>query len=139
MEALKWKRTILYCLCIISFFAVYKYEWDIILENQNHVEQGPQRMDAKAAFDFINSHTEKNDRILFKKPRALALYTDRNCFVNNPDATFENINDQIKENHIDYILINEEISDDKIKDFVSKKSGSPGTTLHSGSIRSYIL
>ncbi|MEP7168830.1 MAG: hypothetical protein ABI855_05620 [Bacteroidota bacterium] len=120
MEALLWKKTILYCLCIISFFAVYKYEWEIILDNQNKIEQGPQRIDSKAAFNFINANTEKNVQILFKKPRALALYTDRNCFINNPDMPFEDLNEQIKEYNINYILIHEEISDQAIKDFVLK-------------------
>ncbi|HKR04206.1 MAG TPA: hypothetical protein VJY62_06165, partial [Bacteroidia bacterium] len=137
MEALKWKRTILYCLCIISFFAVYKYEWDIILDNQNHVEQGPQRMDAKAAFDFINSHTEKNARILFKKPRALALYTGRNCFINNPDQSLNDLQYQLSGYNIDYILINEDISDVTIKDFVSKNPGKVQLSWSNSAFRFY--
>jgi 4-amino-4-deoxy-L-arabinose transferase-like glycosyltransferase len=120
-ETLQWKKTILYCLCIISFFAVYKFEWNSILDNQNKVEQGPQRMDSKAAFDFISNNTGKNARILFKKPRALALYTGRNCFVNNPDSPFEKLNEQIKEYNINYILINDEISDQAIKSFISQE------------------
>ena len=123
MKVLQWKKTILYCGCIISFFAAYKYDWNIILENQNKVEQGPQRINSKAAFDFISTNTEEGARILFKKPRALALYTHRNCFVNSPDSSPENLSGQIKENNIDYILINEEVSDEAIKDFVAKNIG----------------
>ena len=122
MIALQGKKFILYFSCIISFFALYKYDWGIILENQNMILHGPQRMDAKITFDYIKAHTEKNAIILFKKPRALALYTDRKCFVNNPDiASEEDLQNKIKENNIDYILINEGISDQAIKDFVLKK------------------
>jgi hypothetical protein len=117
MTSLQWKKSIIYCLCIISFFAVYKYEWKIMLDRENIIEPGPQRMDAQAAFDFINAHTEKNARILFKKPRALALYTDRNYFINNPEGDLQN---QLRTHNIGYILISEEISDNSVKDFVAK-------------------
>jgi hypothetical protein len=120
MEALQWKKFILYSLCIISFYAVYKYDWRIILDNQNKVLQGPQRMDSKITFDFIKNNTDKNSRILFKKPRALSLYTGRSCFLNNPDESIEDLANQIKEYNIDYILISEDISDETIKEFISK-------------------
>ncbi len=136
-ESLKWEKNILYSLCIISFFAVYKHEWRTILDSQNKVEQGPQRMDSKAAFEFIGANTTINSRILFKKPRALALYTNRNCFVNNPGATIEDINEQIKEYNIGYILINEEISDDTIKDFVSRSVGRVHLAWNNSAFRFY--
>ncbi|MEO5569297.1 MAG: glycosyltransferase family 39 protein, partial [Bacteroidia bacterium] len=40
MTAFQWKKNILYGLCIISFYTVYKYDWEIILGKQNYILQG---------------------------------------------------------------------------------------------------
>ncbi|MEO5571410.1 MAG: hypothetical protein ABIT08_05240, partial [Bacteroidia bacterium] len=89
----------------------------------NYILQGPQRLHSKGVFNFIKNNTETNAHILFKKPRALALYTGRNCFVNSPDVSSEKLQQQLKEYSIGYILINKEISDDAAKDFVSEHPG----------------
>jgi hypothetical protein len=122
-HSLSWNKKIIYTLAIVSFYLAYKYDWQIILNDQNTVLQGPQRLDSRAAFEHIKASTSKDARILFRKPRALALYTNRNCFENKPDESFVNLQNQLLEYNIDYILINEEISDDTIKSFVAKNTG----------------
>jgi hypothetical protein len=118
-NAIDTSKFLVYVLCILSFYQVYKYEWDLMMEKQTLIIQGPQRLDSRAMFHYIETNTASDARILYFKPRALALYTGRNGFVNNPDDLFENLQKQLKEYKIEYILINEEISDKMIKEFVA--------------------
>lgn len=71
---------------------------------------GPQEKESVEAFDFITRNTPKDAVILFKKPRVLALYTQRKSFAINPaDSAFK---DDIKNYKTDYILLHTELSSD---------------------------
>lgn len=71
---------------------------------------GPQEKESDEAFAFIKQNTPIEAVILFKKPRALALYTYRKSFAINPaDSSFR---DDIESYTTDYILIHSELSSD---------------------------
>lgn len=71
---------------------------------------GPQEKESVEAFAFINQNIPKDAVILFKKPRALALYTQRKSFAINPaDRSFK---EDIESYKTDFILLHKELSFD---------------------------
>ncbi len=116
------RKNILVVVTAILFYLIYKYDLKKILESQYRVISGPYQFNSKEAFEKIRNITKPDDRILFNKPRALALFTGNTCFANNPLDNSSVIKNQIKEFDVDYILINSEISDEAIKLFVTNNS-----------------
>lgn len=100
------------------FFMFYKFDLLKIWETRKKITEGPQQYSSKETFDYIIKNTTAADRILFIKPRALALYTGRECFSAHPKATASEIKSQTMEYGIDYILISHKISDDGIRKFI---------------------
>jgi len=76
---------------------------------------GTQEQESIEAFNFIAQNTPKQAVILFKKPRALALYTQRKSFAVHPADS--NVEDDIKRFKANYILIHTEISPDMEREY----------------------
>jgi hypothetical protein len=93
-------------------------QWNDIYKNRHIEIYGPQNKASVEAFNYVKLHTEPNCNILFAKPRALALYTDRNCFANKKNANANEIESNISKYHLNYILVNKWLSDNAIKDYV---------------------
>jgi hypothetical protein len=67
-------------ICLLT----YKSELLQIIKDKNAILQGPQESEAIEVFKYIKTNTLKTDTIVFIKPRALALYTNRRSFANHP-------------------------------------------------------
>lgn len=118
-RALVFKRKYLFIgIIAFLFYLNYKPELEKIMDSQNTIINGPLSTESKAAFEQIQRRVKTNERILFIKPRVLALFTERICFANNPWGDPVKIKGQLRENSIQYILVNDEISDKGIKDFI---------------------
>jgi hypothetical protein len=99
-------------------------QWNDIYKNINVEIFGPQNKATVDAFNYIKLNTEPNCNILFAKPRALALYTDRNGFANKKTANANDIESNISKYHLNYILVNKWLSDNAIKDYVETRKSS---------------
>jgi hypothetical protein len=96
----------------------YKEQWKLILKNQNTIQQGPQDKESQEAFDYIIKNIPRDVKIDFTKPRALALYTNHPSMSNLPKLSLSDLNDDLIDNNVNYVLINNEIADDSLKAFV---------------------
>jgi len=96
----------------------YKTQWINILNTQDTIIQGPQEPENQAAFDYIIHNLPEDARINFTKPRALALYADRSAYCDVAGLSAADINDNMSDNNIGYILVNNDIADDSLKAFV---------------------
>src|ERR1019366_5765860 len=104
----------------LTLFILLSYHkgWSMILAS-NHTElKGPQEKESVEAFNYISNHTADSARFDFIKPRALALYAGRQAMSTRPLQTLRGINQSLLDNHITYLLINDEISDDSLKMYV---------------------
>ena len=68
-----------YFIIIISFLAI-SYQSVLIQTGKAQPIQGPLSTDSKELFSYIVRNTKKDDKIIFWKPRAMILYTDRSSF-----------------------------------------------------------
>jgi 4-amino-4-deoxy-L-arabinose transferase-like glycosyltransferase len=59
----------------LFFFILYEPGLTRILARQKDILEGPQRDYAKETFAYLGTHLASNDVVLFKKPKALALYS----------------------------------------------------------------
>ncbi|MEA3496145.1 MAG: hypothetical protein U9R42_08945 [Bacteroidota bacterium] len=89
--ALKWMATSLKMkkldtlAYIYVLFVVLQYYQGVLSftrEQKNEI-RGPQSKTSVEVFDYIKNHTPDSSIIVFRKPRALALYTDRSALSNN--------------------------------------------------------
>ncbi len=76
------QKIITICLAFICI-SYYKTGITNIIKDQSSILQGPQETEAIEAFNYIKNNTKPTDTIVFIKPRALALYTERYSFTNN--------------------------------------------------------
>ncbi len=80
---IKWKYAVGILFAFIVFLQ-YKPGIDQFIEERFEIVNGPQRMEAREAINYIRLHTDSNSIFNFRRPRALALYTDRKSCCNFP-------------------------------------------------------
>ena len=83
------------------------------------VIEGPQEKESVEAFTFIKSNTPENAVIVFRKPRALALYTGRTCWANEQTEDYNFLENRFNSIKARYILVNSSVSDETIKDYIA--------------------
>ena len=103
---------------IISFLGVFvliqyypEVKW--IIKNQDSIQNGPQEKASMEAFAYIRQNTPKNAVIVFAKPRALALYTDRIGMANEQTDDVKKLKIKFKKMGISYLLIHTEETKEK--------------------------
>jgi hypothetical protein len=67
---------------LISFLAISYQSYQIVNGSARHI-QGPTSKESKDLFGYIEKNTDKKSKIIFWKPRAMCLYTDRGSFFLN--------------------------------------------------------
>jgi hypothetical protein len=75
-----------FCIGLILISLVYMLHTahkSIIFNKSGQVLNGPYSPDSIELFNYIKKHTGKDDAIIFHKPRAMTLYTDRKSFALN--------------------------------------------------------
>ncbi|MCX6185404.1 MAG: hypothetical protein NTU43_00205 [Bacteroidetes bacterium] len=121
MAKFKWNPYFIVVPSLVIYCYMNLEQWTVIYKNRNNEIFGPQNKASVEAFNYIKLNTVANCNILFAKPRALSLYTSRNGFSNNKSASLNEIESNISKYHLDYILINEWLSDKAIKKFVASE------------------
>ena len=105
---------------MMTVFILFSYKKGLseIFKQSAILLQGPQETESIEAFNYIIKNTPANARFNFIKPRALSLYTNRNAMSHKPNQQLGEIEQSILHNEIQYILINNDISDDSLKAYV---------------------
>jgi len=85
------------------------------------VIEGPQEKESVEAFTFIKSNTPENAVIVFRKPRALALYTGRTCWANEQTEDYNFLENRFNSIKARYILVNSSVSDETIKGYIAAR------------------
>jgi len=84
----------------------YRTTIEKIIATQSHILDGPQRYGAQEAFAYIRNNTPENSVFNFRRPRALALYTQRKACCSFPWDTPEQVLYNIDSLHVDYCMTN---------------------------------
>jgi len=78
----------------------------------------PNTRNDTVAFQYLIDHTGKDDIILFAKPRALTLYTNKRAMVIAYTASLDVAKKQIDSMHIKYLLWRLEVSEPFFKNYL---------------------
>ena len=94
---------------LVSLADITHATYKNIVFNRTEVIDGPYAPDSKEMFNWIKENTEKDDAIIFFKPRVMSLYTERKSFVMNsenftPDMAFNTEAKYVVINKTKYIL-----------------------------------
>lgn len=116
-------RKVIICFIGILILVQYKVGIEKIIDQRNDVLWGPQEENAAEAFDYIKNNIPENALIDFVKPRALALYAERNSYHMEPNQSMQAIKENIDKANISYLLYTDEtinfLPEDSLKKFVS--------------------
>jgi hypothetical protein len=93
-------------LILISPFYIAKAAYQNINFNKTNAAEGAYSKVSSELFDYIKKHTKKSDSIIFRKPRSINLFADRNSFSLRSDFTVE----QLRNSPGDYIAYFKEFS-----------------------------
>lgn len=103
-------------LSIILFLQLWPEQRQAVIAAKNNFA-GPQEPESVEAFDYIRTHTPAQSVILFKKPRALALYAERKAFAINPADNQKWIKDLERFNP-SHILVHTDITDNITREYL---------------------
>ena len=101
----KHKQLIAVSITIVMLLQ-YKTILEKIIETKGMVQDGPQRVAAQEAFQFIQNNTAKSAVFDFRRPRALALYTNRKACTSFPWDTPQQVLQNIDSLQVNYCMIN---------------------------------
>jgi len=108
MKSLQGGYLVVSMIVLLSFMAI-TYQSVCIRTGKAKPIQGPMSEDSKELFDYITNKTEKEDNIIFWKPRALILFTDRNSyFIKEKDQILKHTGDYLVEENIGYIHVSQD-------------------------------
>ncbi len=97
---------------VLGVFVLMQYypedKW--IINNQEKIKNGPQETASVEAFGYIKKNIPKNSVIVFVKPRALALYTDRIGMINEPTSDLKKLKSKFEKMGANYLLIHTELT-----------------------------
>jgi len=97
---------------------LYKPSIEKFIEERNVIIAGPQEKASEEAFQYINTHLNKNDLVVFKKPKALALY----CHVKTTSVistqTKVEIAEMFERMGVTYLFMNINIEDRPLDEFI---------------------
>lgn len=106
-ESLRSGYLLVLMIVLISLMAV-SYQSVCILTGKAKTIQGPMSEDSKELFEFIKGRTEKEDHIIFWKPRAMILFTDRNSYIiKEKNRILKQVGDYLVEENIGYIHVSQ--------------------------------
>jgi len=106
-------------LVLVSYLNMFSY----VIRTDHQVLQGPQEAASIDAFGHISKNTAEDAVILFAKPRVLALYTGHQSLGDVKGAEPQEIAQLIMKYNVSYVLVQNEISGDAIKDFIYRQDG----------------
>lgn len=97
---------------------LYKPSVEKFIEEKKSVIVGPQEAASKEAFQYINSHLGKDDLVVFKKPKVLALYCNVKTTSVLATQTNAEISEMCEKMGVSYLLKNADIEDSSLDEFI---------------------
>jgi len=97
----------------------YHEQIEKIIDETDAIYEGPNKPEAQKMFEYMSQNLEPGTVVEFDKPRALALYTTMRSVVINPQQEKLDIKKEVVKFNIQFILIDDIFTDQKIKDFVN--------------------
>jgi hypothetical protein len=96
-------------LMLVSLADITHATYKNMVFNRTEVIDGPYAPESQEMFNFIKSNTDKDDAIIFFKPRVMSLYANRKSFVMNsenftPDMAFNTDAKYVVINKTKYII-----------------------------------
>jgi len=105
----------------VFFLVLYEPGVTRIIATQKNILEGPQRDYAKELFGYIDSHLSPDDVVMFKKPKALALYSHvKTCSAvhgQNPSEIASVCNHL----GVDYLLVTKDAADAALENFIRSR------------------
>jgi hypothetical protein len=111
-------RKILIIVGGLAILLQYQNALSSIIREQSHVVSGPQEASSVEAFDYICQHISDNSVIVFKKPKALALYTHKKTTSTLFDQSSADVASMLKQFGDPYLLLHTDLSDEPLKKYI---------------------
>ena len=105
---------------MLGLFILIPYSFSIanIIKHQNETLKGPQEIESVEAFEYIKSNLPSDAIIAFIKPRALALYTNRQAYIFSQQKPFQ-LAGKFKNHEDIYLLLNSELQDASLENAIT--------------------
>ena len=104
-------------------FLQYRHSISEIISNQKNILDGPQLSESVETFDYIKKNIPENSIIIFKKPKALALYSGRRTASTVYYQSSEDVKKMLNALSAEYLLLNSdndpELGDEQLKNYVN--------------------
>ncbi|MFI5219217.1 MAG: ArnT family glycosyltransferase [Bacteroidia bacterium] len=121
-KSLGTSKNLFIVLSVLALYFLYKHDLKKIIDNEQFITHGPQRLTSADIFSFVRQNTKENERFLFSKPMVLSLYAGRECMAVNPDEEWAAIAEQIREYKIKYILTCTELINPATNKYIENNS-----------------
>jgi hypothetical protein len=104
----------------ISVLFLYKPSLEKYVEERKQVIAGPQETTSVEAFQYISNHLPPDAVLIFKKPKALALYTGMKTasFVNT--QTTDEAQTMVSHLGVTHFLINQDVEDKLLQEYITR-------------------
>ncbi len=93
------------------------------LREQHQTLQGPQSPESVEVFNRVRKNTPETALIAFKKPRVLALYTNRPSIANHPEQDMEVLREVFSKHQVQYLLTCKQLYNPALEEFVKGNAG----------------
>lgn len=107
-----------------GLFVLLQYRPAVIklIEERRVVLHGPQESSSKEVFQYIKENIPEHSIIVFTKPKALALYTNRKTFSTVYGQTAEDVNSMLNRLRAEYLLLNndDDMHDQSLENYILK-------------------
>jgi len=93
-----------------------------LIEERNNVLSGPQEKSSVEAFQYITGNVPESSIIIFTKPKALTLYTNRKTFSTVYGQSADDVKYMIQRLHAEYLLLHNDrdMHDESMENYLSK-------------------
>jgi hypothetical protein len=92
-----------------------------LIEQRHDVLNGPQEKSSVEAFQYISEHVPENSIIIFTKPKALTLYTNRKTFSTVYGQSADDVKYMIQRIHAEYLLLHndKDMHDESLENYLA--------------------
>ena len=97
----------------VFFISIYKNHVEYLYSIRHEHLPGPTTASAKEAFEFIRNNVNDSEVIVFPKPRALTLFTEKKTTINSWTKSPEESYQQLKNLGVSYFLKTHTTTDEK--------------------------
>ncbi|MDO9511189.1 MAG: glycosyltransferase family 39 protein [Bacteroidales bacterium] len=114
----KWSLVYKFYLFIVLVGLQYSLSYSQILYYSDKVRSGPQEPLAVQMFEFMKQGLPENSRVVFAKPRALALYTPFSALALHPNSSPHLTDSLLRSYDIHYALLCSDLVDNALRDYL---------------------